>query len=119
MRVSRANPHSSLGFSIAWVFERLVKPQQKVWRNVLALLQVLSRQPKSSCWQLMMWGRLKGYLQGLGAKVAGSVSAKTNLLIAGPGAGSKLSKAKSLGVDVIDEAAFIQLLEEHGVSIDV
>lgn len=45
-----------------------------------------------------------------GGKPSSSVSAKTSLVVAGPGAGSKLTKAESLGVKVIDEAAFIELL---------
>ena len=55
----------------------------------------------------------KEKLQKLGAKVAGSVSAKTSCVVAGPGAGSKLNKAESLGVKVIDEDAFLSLLEQH------
>lgn len=46
-------------------------------------------------------------LKAAGASVAGSVSSKTTVLLAGPGAGSKLTKAQSLGVEVIDEAEFI------------
>ena len=54
----------------------------------------------------------KARLQALGAKVAGSVSAKTTQVVAGPGAGSKLDKASELGVPVMDEVAFIQKLDE-------
>jgi DNA ligase (NAD+) len=54
-------------------------------------------------------------LQRLGAKVAGSVSKKTRCVVAGPGAGSKLGKAQELGVEVIDEEAFLAMLKQHGM----
>lgn len=53
---------------------------------------------------------VKEQLENLGAKVAGSVSRKTDCVIAGPGAGSKLKKARELGVPVLDEAGLNRLL---------
>jgi DNA ligase (NAD+) len=52
----------------------------------------------------------KARAEALGAKVAGSVSARTDLVIAGPGAGSKAKDAERLGVEVIDEDAWLRLI---------
>ena len=60
--------------------------------------------------QIMSRAEAKDALQALGAKVASSVSAKTSQVVAGPGAGSKLTKAENLGIAVMDEAELMAFL---------
>jgi len=57
----------------------------------------------------------KSLLESLGAKVSGSVSAKTSTVLAGEAAGSKLAKAQKLGVRVISESDFVEYLESQGI----
>ena len=56
----------------------------------------------------------KAMLVDLGAKVASSVSKNTTVVVAGPGAGSKRTKAEELGIDVWDEDKLLETLAGHG-----
>ena len=59
----------------------------------------------------------KAAVESLGGKVTGSVSGKTSALIAGASPGSKQAKAEDLGVPVLDEAAFLRLLEQGSAAL--
>ena len=63
----------------------------------------------------MARSKAKSALQYLGAKVSGSVSKKTDCVVAGPGAGSKLAKANDLDIPVLDEDQFIDMLQQYNV----
>ncbi|MEQ7919451.1 NAD-dependent DNA ligase LigA [Xanthomonas sp. WHRI 1810A] len=68
--------------------------------------------------ELMSRDVAKDKLESLGAKVSGSVSAKTHTVVAGPGAGSKLTKANELGLKVMDEEGFVAFLKKHDISVE-
>lgn len=101
------------------VITRLVSGEQAVtWDNVA--VKSAEEQPfKGHTYVLtgslttMTRDEAKARLQALGAKVSGSVSAKTTAVFAGEAAGSKLAKAESLGVPVHSEEELLSLLREH------
>ena len=60
---------------------------------------------------------VKDTLEILGAKVSGSVSAKTTCVLAGESAGSKLVQAQTLGVDIMNETQFLALLQTFDMNL--
>ena len=86
------------------------------WKDIDQSAQALPL--KGQTWVLtgtletMSRAEAKDRLQQFGAKVAGSVSAKTHAVVAGPGAGSKLSKAQTLGVQVLTEESLIAFIDK-------
>ncbi len=90
------------------------------WQS--ATITVSERPLKGETWVLtgslsgMTRDEAKAKLEALGAKVAGSVSTKTTCLVAGEAAGSKLTKAESLGVNTMEETEFVKFLESHGIT---
>lgn len=95
-----------------------------VWGNLLSKVSpppyvIETRESAVSGKTVVFTGKLetmsrdeaKAQAERLGARSAGSVSAKTDLIVAGPGAGSKLKKAAELGIEVIDEAAWAEIVQ--------
>lgn len=89
---------------IHWPQEEVDPGQQPLDGQTIVLTGTLSAMSRSEA---------KEKLQQLGAKVSGSVSTNTNLVVAGPGAGSKLKKAEELGIRVMDEDGLLDLLEKY------
>jgi len=107
--------------SLAAFFER--KSNRKIVENLIAHLDIQDAEAPASespvagktvvfTGKLELFSRdeAKARAQSLGAKVSGSVSSKTDYLVAGPGAGSKLKKAESLGVKILKEEAWLKLI---------
>ena len=87
---------------VTWDEENSKEPRQQPLAGLTFVLTGGLSRPRSE---------IKDQLQALGAKVTGSVSIKTNYVVAGEAAGSKLDKARQLGIEILDEAGLEDLLQ--------
>ncbi|WP_337848387.1 NAD-dependent DNA ligase LigA [Sphingomonas sp.] len=119
------NVGAAVGHALADFFH---EPHNRtVWTDLLAEVSpprfvVAARESEVSGKTVVFTGSLetlsrdeaKAQAEALGARVAGSVSAKTDLVVAGPGAGSKLKKAADLKIRVINEAEWAEIVASAG-----
>ena len=124
-RIAVENVGAAVGHALADFFH---EPHNRaVWDDLLALVApppfaVATRASEVSGKTVVFTGSLetlsrdeaKAQAEALGARTAQSVSAKTDLVVAGPGAGSKLKKAAELGIPVIDEAGWAAIVAAAG-----
>ena len=92
--------------------ERGISWQEASFESDLQVLKGLTYVLTGSL-ESMTRDEAKEKLQALGAKVSGSVSKKTHCVIAGESAGSKLTKAQELGIEIMDEQGMLDLLSKH------
>ncbi len=115
----------AVGFALADFFHE--KHNRAAWDNLMDAVNpepfvVETIQSEVAGQTVVFTGKLetmsrdeaKAQAERLGAKAAGSISAKTDLLVAGPGAGSKLKKAEELGVRMVDEAEWARIVARAG-----
>ena len=101
----QANERASIDRLVAHLNVQDVKPQGPVQSTVAGKIVVFT-----GSLEKMTRAEAKARAESLGAKVAGSVSARTDLLVAGPGAGSKAKEAQKHGVTVLDEDQWLTLI---------
>ena len=93
------------GVNLAYLGQDTVDVNSYFYQKTVVLTGTLEKYSREEMTEILV---------GIGAKVSGSVSKKTDVVIAGPGAGSKLEKAKALGVLVIDEEEALSHLNKIG-----